>query len=64
MLFVEIAMIIGFLRYFLSGKNKQDEITYAADLDRQIKAAEAEAAEEAEAKKNKKKRFGKASASE
>lgn len=64
MLFVEIAMIIGFLRYFLSGKNKQDEVTYAADLDRQIKAAEAEAAEEAEAKKNKKKRFGKASASE
>lgn len=64
MLFVEALMVIGFLRYFLSGKYKQDEVTYAADLDRQIKAAEAEAAADAEAAKNKKKWFGKKPASE
>ena len=57
-------MVIGFLRYFLSGKYKQDEVTYAADLDRQIKAAEAEAAADAETAKNKKKWFGKKPASE
>ncbi|MEG2209468.1 MAG: BCCT family transporter [Eubacterium sp.] len=59
MLFVEIAMLIGFLRYFLSGKNKTDEIEYAADLERQLKASEAEAIVDAEAKKNKKKWFSK-----
>ena len=64
MLFVEALMVIGFLRYFLSGKYKQDEVTYAADLDRQIKAAEAEAAADAEAAKNKKKWFGKKPASD
>ncbi|SDO63268.1 BCCT family transporter [Eubacterium maltosivorans] len=64
MLFIEIAMIIGFLKYFLSGKAKDDEITYADILTKQRLEAEAEAAAEAEAKKNKKKRFGKTPASE
>ncbi|MGL4606592.1 MAG: BCCT family transporter [Eubacteriaceae bacterium] len=45
MLFVELAMLIGFLKYFLSGRNKNDEITYAADLERQLVAAEAESSE-------------------
>ncbi len=64
MLFIEIAMIIGFLRYFLSGKAKDDEITYADILTKQRLEAEAEAAADAEAKKNKKKWFGKTPASE
>ena len=64
MLFIEIAMIIGFLKYFLSGKAKDDEITYADVLTKQRLEAEAEAAAEAEAKKNKKKWFGKTPASE
>ncbi len=61
MLFLQAAMIIGFLRYFLSGKAKNDEITYADALERQIKQAEAEAAAEAAAQaasgKKVKKRF-------
>ena len=64
MLFIEIAMIIGFLKYFLSGKAKDDEITYGDFLTKQRAEAEAEAAAEAEAKKNKKKWFGKTPASE
>lgn len=43
MLFVELAMLIGFLKYFLSGKNKNDEMTYSADLERQLIASQAEA---------------------
>ena len=58
MLFVEIAMIIGFLRYFLSGKNKQDEVTYAPILIVRLKQPR-QKPRKAEAKKNKKKRFGK-----
>ncbi|MEG1431478.1 BCCT family transporter [Eubacterium sp.] len=56
-LFIQIAMIIGFLRYFLKGKNKNDEITYADDLERQLVMSEKEAQEEIALGKDKKKWF-------